>query len=146
MADLSGTDLDRLLGEARETLESMRQGGGAAPDRPAAPRSEQLQGIGEAAGGRVAVTAVPGGRIDAVRLDPRVMRMASEELGEQLALAVNAALDDLRAKSAAAGTDQAVDTAALSRQVERLQNDGLRQMALIGQAITESLSRIGGAR
>lgn len=76
------------------------------------------------------------------------MRMASAELGEQLVLAVNAALDDLRANSAgaAAAAAGAPDVEALGRQVEQVQNEGMRQMEMITQALSDTISKIGGRR
>lgn len=141
MADFSGPDLDHMLTEARRTLASMRSG--AAPDPEDLP---DVEGVGEAADGYVKVTAEPGGRLKAVQLNPRAMRMASEELGEHLVAAANAALADLRAKSADAGAAEAVDTAALSQQVEQVQNEGMRQMAAISQAVSDAISKIGGSR
>lgn len=132
-----------MLSDARKTLESMRQAKEASADREAA---EQIEGIGEAADGRITVTAITGGRITGVHIDPRAMRMGSEALGEELAIAVNAALDDLRAKAAGAAADQVVDVTALSKQVEQLQNDSLRQMSLLSQAIAENLARINSGR
>src|SRR5512138_2008427 len=52
---------------------------------------EPLQGHGEAADGMVRVTAVEG-RLSIVDLNPRVMRLASQELAEAFAEAANAAL------------------------------------------------------
>lgn len=145
MADFSAADLDSMLSEARRTLESMRSG--SAPADPAA-EGEAVQGVGEAAEGRVKATASVGGRLKSVELDPRAMRMASAELGEQLVLAVNAALDDLRANSAgaAAAAAGAPDVEALGRQVEQVQNEGMRQMEMITQALSDTISKIGGRR
>ncbi|MEU4545335.1 YbaB/EbfC family nucleoid-associated protein [Nonomuraea dietziae] len=56
-----------------------------------------LRGDGEAADGRVRAVAGQDGRLRELRLDPRVMRMASEDLAREILVAVNAALDDLRA-------------------------------------------------
>lgn len=143
VAGLPVNELERMLNDARKTLAAMRQGGGTSAGQEPA---EQIEGIGEAAEGRIKVTAVTGGRITDVHIDPRAMRLGSEALGEQLAIAVNAALDDLRAKAAGAAADQVVDVTALSKRVEQLQNDSLRQMALLSQAITENLARINSGR
>ncbi|MFI0450848.1 YbaB/EbfC family nucleoid-associated protein [Actinomadura sp. 6N118] len=155
MADFSGADLDRMLTDARKTLESMRKGDSAG--QPAAtPRTsdsgtparggEPIEGVGLAADGRVRATVVAGGRLKSVDMDPRAMRLASAELGEQIVVAVNAALDDLRTKAAAAPTDEVVDTAALGKQVEEIQNQSLRQMELITQALNDTISKIGNTR
>ncbi|MFG2006600.1 YbaB/EbfC family nucleoid-associated protein [Spirillospora sp. NPDC048911] len=157
MADFSGAELDRMLTDARKTLESMRKGGGgdkaaaapgaagsAAPARGDAP---QVEGVGLAADGRVKATVSLGGRLKSVEMDPRAMRLASAALGEEIVVAVNAALDDLRTKAAAAAaTGDTVDTAALGKQVEEIQNQSLRQMELITQALNDTISKIGNNR
>ncbi|MFI6514814.1 YbaB/EbfC family nucleoid-associated protein [Spirillospora sp. NPDC050679] len=141
MAEFSGADLDRMLSEARRTLESMRTGGAPAPsdDKP-------VEGVGEAADGRVRVTTVTGGRLKKVELDPRAMRLPSQELGEHIVAAANAALDDLRAKAASAGAAEAVDTAALGKRVEEIQNESLRQMTTLSQSIADTIAKMGGRR
>ncbi|KAB2348067.1 YbaB/EbfC family nucleoid-associated protein [Actinomadura rudentiformis] len=143
-----------MLTDARKTLESMRKGGSA--DQPAATprtadsgtpgRGESMEGVGLAADGRVRATVMAGGRLKSVEMDPRAMRLASAELGEQIVVAVNAALDDLRTKAAAAPADELVDTAALGKQVEEIQNQSLRQMELITQALNDTISKIGNTR
>ncbi|WP_018653690.1 YbaB/EbfC family nucleoid-associated protein [Actinomadura flavalba] len=141
MADLSGNDLDRMLTDARRTLEAMRSGRQApGADAPV------VEGVGEAADGRVRVTAVTGGRLTSVDLDPRALRMASHELGEALVQAANAALDELRGKAAGAAADEAVDTEALGKRVEEIQNESLRQMQMISQALTDTVNKIGQRR
>jgi hypothetical protein len=56
-------------------------------------------GRGEGADGSVVAVAPPGGRVESLEIDQRAMRMASAELAEQVVVAVNAALEDLRARS-----------------------------------------------
>ncbi|MFE0156446.1 YbaB/EbfC family nucleoid-associated protein [Nonomuraea sp. NPDC059007] len=62
-----------------------------------APADAVFQGDGAAADGQVRAVAGPDGRLHELRLNPRVMRMASEDLAREILTAVNAALDDLRA-------------------------------------------------
>ncbi|WP_240489861.1 YbaB/EbfC family nucleoid-associated protein [Actinomadura atramentaria] len=124
-------------------LESMRAGRpGPAAGTPDAP---DVEGTGEAADGRVKVTAVAGGRLKSVELDPRAMRMASQELGEALVTAANAALDDLRSRAAGAAADEIVDTAALGARVEEIQNESLRQMREITAALSDAVNKFGRA-
>ncbi|GGU91682.1 hypothetical protein GCM10010182_03350 [Actinomadura cremea] len=137
--DSASNDLDRMLTEARKALESMRQGGAAAA--PAAD-AEPVEGVGEAGEGRVKVTAVSGGRLKKVEINPRAMRLSAEELGEHLVTAANAALDDLRTNAAEAA-GQAVDTERLGKQVEEIQNESLRQMSMISQAFNDAISKVG---
>ncbi|MEV5828740.1 YbaB/EbfC family nucleoid-associated protein [Spirillospora sp. NPDC052242] len=137
--DSASNDLDRMLTEARKALESMRQGKTA----PGTGDAETVEGVGEAGDGRVKVTAVSGGRLKKVEINPRAMRLSAEELGEHLVTAANAALDDLRSNAAdAAG--QAVDVDRLNKQVEEIQNESLRQMTMISQAFNDAISKVRG--
>ncbi|GLZ14652.1 hypothetical protein Acsp04_48870 [Actinomadura sp. NBRC 104425] len=146
MAEFSGAELERMLAEARETLESMRQGGTA--PRPAktaeAADGDALEGVGEAADGAVKVVAEAAGRIKSVALDDKAMRLSAQKLGEQLVTAVNAALEDLRVKAATAAA--ARREAEPGERSEDIQNQSLRQMELITQAINDTLAKIGGNR
>jgi DNA-binding protein YbaB len=135
VADFSGSDIDQVLSEARKALESMRKS-------PTPSETPPVQGTGESAEGKVKAAAQAGGRLKSVELDPRAMRLSSEELAEHIMTAVNAALDDLRSKAPAAAASEAIDTAALGKQVEELQNQGLRQMELISQALNETIAKI----
>ncbi|GAA2427035.1 hypothetical protein GCM10010191_44710 [Actinomadura vinacea] len=156
LTEFSEADLDRVLGEARATLESIR----ARRPEAAAGGTEAPAGAGTAADGRIKVTAAPTGRLTEVELDPEAMRLSSDEFGRQLVLAVNAALDDARARSAAA-TVASAGTAGKTKKKPKgaksakgatgedgtedgtEQDPGLRQMALLTQAINEALARIG---
>lgn len=142
VAGFAGSEFERMLQDAQRALGAMRSGA-AAPDEADAP---ELEGVGEAADGRVKVTTVTGGRLKSVELDPRAMRLASQELGEQIVAAANAALDDLRDKAAAAAPAQTVDTAALARQLQQVQTDGIRQMEQVTGAIEDALTRMRTAR
>lgn len=129
-----------MLTESRRMLEQMRAG------RPTAQDAPEVEGGGEAADGKVRVQVGPGGRVERIELDPRVMRMASHDLADALVHAVNSALDDLRAKAVAQGLETGVNTAALTEQVQRIQDDGLRQMELINQSIAEVMARFSTGR
>ncbi|WP_243718624.1 YbaB/EbfC family nucleoid-associated protein [Actinomadura sp. KC06] len=142
--DSASNDLDRMLTEARKTLDSMRKGGAAA-ERPA-DAGEAVEGVGEAAEGRVTVTAASGGRLKNVEINPRALRLSAEELGEHLVTAANAALDDLRRKAGEAAAGQAVDTARLSEQIEGIQNESLRQMTMISQSFNDAIAKVRGGK
>lgn len=132
------SDLDRLLSETRRLLDSVRSG------QPSEASPEPVTGAGESANGRVRAVAARGGRLERVELDPRVMRMASEELAAHLVTAVNAALDQVATAAAAqAGPVAAVDTAALAEQLRQVQEDGVRRMAAFTQGISEAMAQLG---
>ncbi|MFI6908983.1 YbaB/EbfC family nucleoid-associated protein [Nonomuraea sp. NPDC050394] len=80
-------NIGEMLTQALQALEQMEK----------APADEGFRGDGVAADGQVRAVAGPDGRLHELRLNPRVMRMASEDLAREILSAVNAALDDLRA-------------------------------------------------
>lgn len=133
MADIN--EFDRMLTETRGLLDQIRSGQARPPD------AERAEGRGEAAGGKVRVVAGTGGELTSVELDPRVMRMPSEELAEELRSAVNAALRELRSRSQATGT--AIDPDVLAERLREAQDRGLRQMAVFTQTLNELMTQIG---
>ncbi|MFI6297068.1 YbaB/EbfC family nucleoid-associated protein [Nonomuraea sp. NPDC050790] len=82
----NGRAIGEMLAEVIQAIER--------PLADAAPRGE-----GAAADGQVRVVAGADGRLSELSLNPRVMRMASEDLAREILHAVNAALDDLRANT-----------------------------------------------
>ncbi|MFG1654416.1 YbaB/EbfC family nucleoid-associated protein [Micromonospora sp. NPDC049275] len=131
------TDFDRLFQQTRQALASMRSTGGVPDD----PDVRPARGTGSAAGGQVEAVAV-GQRVESVTVDPRALRMGAEMLGEQITLAVNAALDDLRLQAGEAADAPAVDPVALGRQLDELQNESVRSMAAMSDALTDAVRRI----
>jgi len=130
-------DLDWLLGETRRLLDSARSG------QPSEADLEPVTGAGESADGRVRATATRG-RLERVELDPRVMRMSSEELAAHLVTAVNAALDQVATAAAAqAGPEAVADSAVLAEQLRQVQEDGVRRMAAFTQGISEAMAQLG---
>ncbi|WP_245974297.1 YbaB/EbfC family nucleoid-associated protein [Thermomonospora umbrina] len=129
-------EFEQMLGETRKLLEQVRSGAAAAPGEADTP---PLEGFGEAADGRIRVTAGQGGEIKGIELDPRVMRMASEELAEHLTVAVNAALTDLRSR--ATTSDTPIDPSVLADRLQEVQDQGLRQMGLFAQGLEDAMAR-----
>jgi hypothetical protein len=128
--------LGRVLSETMSALGRFT----AAADGEAPPPPE---GVGEAADGLVRVTAGAPGRISALTLDPRVMRLPSESLAEEIAAAVNAALADLQEKATAAVPGQ-VDLGSLSEQLRRIQEDAGRQLTTFTDALVQAQDRLSG--
>jgi hypothetical protein len=123
---VDGSALAALLARAVSATEQL----GAAPT----PDGEPVEGEGEgsAADGQVVARAVLPGRIGGLTLDPRAMRLASQDLAEAVVSAVNAALADLRDKAVPAGS---ADLTALRTSLERLRQDTQQQFG----ALTDSL-------
>jgi hypothetical protein len=78
------------------------------------------------------------GRIESITLEPRLLRLPPEEVGVLVRDAVNAALTDLNGKLAA----DAPDLAAISEALREVQNEGLRQMAIITDGIAGAMAQI----
>ncbi|TYB46906.1 hypothetical protein [Actinomadura chibensis] len=130
-------DPEERLAKARERLTSLH---GEANSGPSENGSPSGCGIGTADEERVRATAVAG-RLTALEIDPRAMRRPPAELGGHIAAAANAALDDLRGRAASAGTEPVVDPAALVETLRAVQEQGMRQLALINQAVGEALAQ-----
>ena len=132
--------LDDMLSEAREALKSTRAAGPA----DAAEAGEAVKGLGEAADGQVKATVASGGKVEKIVVDPRLVRQGIEVVCEHIVKAVNAGLDDLRAKAAAAPDAANVDTAALSARLQELQDQSLQQMTQISDALNTVVARMRG--
>jgi DNA-binding protein YbaB len=130
-----GADLDQMLTRSREMLRAMQAARPSDGDPPP-------EGTGEAAGGLIRAVAA-GQRVTALELDPRVMRMASVELAEQVLIAVNAALQAQSPAGDAAGDPAgAVDPRALADELAKIQDQGIRQMTAISEAIAAAVAQM----
>ncbi|MCW3814477.1 YbaB/EbfC family nucleoid-associated protein [Micromonospora sp. DR5-3] len=125
--------LDRVLSETMSALGQFTAG--AETDAPLP------EGHGEAADGLVQVTVGPPGRITALTLNPRVMRLASESLAEEITQAVNAAFADLQEKATAAVPGQ-VDLGSLGDRLRKIQEDAGRQLTAFTDALVEAQDRL----
>ena len=134
---IDSSGLGGMLAEALSAVARF-QGGGDGQEPPS--------GTGEAADGLISVRVVAPGRVDGLQLDPRVMRMSSEQLAEQIESAVNVAFADLREKSVAASG--LADLSGLSDQLREVQNNAERQFstftASMADAQAQLVRRAGG--
>ena len=131
---LGESALEQQLAQARAALREV--------SGTAAPR-ERAESVAEAADGRIRVTLGTDGRVSALDIDPRVLREGSEYLTAELRQAVNAALDGQ--DDGAAATEPMPDLAAMTATIERLQDQGLRQMREISQAVSETMRKLHGS-
>lgn len=151
-------DLDRLLHEARDRLASMR----AAAAAGARPGGGNGDGSGGSGGGRAedvlpvrAVgTALEGqvravaaaGRLETLEFDARLMRLPARDLAAPVTEAVNLALDDMRARSAAADADiepaPSTDPDVLADRLRDVHAQGVRTMDMITQGLSDAIARI----
>ncbi|MEV4493650.1 YbaB/EbfC family nucleoid-associated protein [Micromonospora coxensis] len=127
---LDDSALEQQLAQARAALREA--------SRSAAPR-ERVESVAEAADGRIRVTLGTDGRVSAIEIDPRVLRDGSEHLADELRRAVNAALDG---QDPGVGAEPMPDLAAMTATVERIQDQGLRQMREMSLAISEAMRKL----
>jgi hypothetical protein len=102
------------------------------------------EGFGTAGGGLIQVKAVDG-RLTSVELDPRAMRLPSQDLAQEFARAANAALDDLASKFPAAASAAGLptfDPQRLDAQLAEAQQEGLLKMRRYAESITDALRHL----
>ena len=131
----TGADLDRLLTETRRALASVSNAG----------TTEAVEGVGTSAAEQIRAVVRSPGRLTELQVDPRLMRLPSEDLTQQIMAAVNAALDDLRGKAVAA--TMPADLGRLGDELATLHTDSVRQMERFTSAMNDAIGRIrsGGA-
>ncbi|MCW3841689.1 YbaB/EbfC family DNA-binding protein [Micromonospora yasonensis] len=130
----SADEFRQSMDSALRTLRELRA------NRPAAESAETC-GEANAADGLITVVAAPGGRIESITLAPQALRQGSGHLAEQLTIAVNAALDDLRARTIADAPD-VPDPAVLLERLEDVQQQSVRQMQAFLSTLTAAQARI----
>ena len=96
-------------------------------------------GRGEAADGQVQATATRG-RLESLELNPRLMRLSGEQLALYVAAAVDMALEEARAQPAPATDVPPVDPTVLAARLSEVQEEGLRSMQMITQALGEAVT------
>ncbi|MGC4805252.1 YbaB/EbfC family nucleoid-associated protein [Micromonospora sp. DT233] len=110
--------------------------------RAARPAAEVVETRGEAtaADGLIAVVASAGGRIESITVAPEALRQGSGHLADQVTIAVNAALDDLQARTVAEAPD-APNSAVLLERLEGVQQQTVHQMQSFLSALTSAQAR-----
>jgi hypothetical protein len=121
---------DELTRLHRETPEAV------APDTAASTPV----GTGQALEGKIQVT-VSGGRVSQVQLDPRAMRIPSEDLAAAFRDAANAAIDDQNSQ-ASAGLPNVPSVDQLSRTLNEISADSVRAMEQAAQGIRDAISAV----
>jgi hypothetical protein len=86
--------------------------------------------------------------VESVRIDPRAMRLGSAELASQIATTVNNAFAELRRSAGSEDVQREARSrgAALSATLRDVQNDSMRSMAMIAQALNEVVNQFGRGR
>ncbi|MBB4916382.1 YbaB/EbfC family nucleoid-associated protein [Streptosporangium saharense] len=130
----NGQPFDDLLAETIRSLSALEDPGDPAP--------ETLRGSGQAADGQVSVLVGPDGRLAELNLNPRVMRMASEDLAREILTAVNAALDDLRAGIPGLDPAAILDPRRLTESLEDVQADVARRLDEFASGVELAVRRL----
>lgn len=131
----SSGDIDRLVAE---TLQALAPAPATGRGQPAAPR---VRGEGEALDGLVKAVAKPGGELESLTLNPRALRSDLDTVTDQIVLAVNAALADLRDKLAAAAPGLP-GPSALADRLREVQDSSVRRMETFLQSVNQVSDRI----
>ncbi|GAA4991670.1 YbaB/EbfC family nucleoid-associated protein [Actinopolymorpha pittospori] len=137
MPDVSANDFDRLFNDALTALRPLADQTSADEGEP----TEPIRGLGEAMDGFVRVTVKPGGQVESVQLNPRVMRSDSESIAEAFVAATNAALADLQQKIGAVLPTMADQHQMLER-LQEFQSQSVVQMQRYLKAITDVQDQI----
>ena len=98
-----------------------------------------LSTITEAAGGMIRVTFQPNGLIESIHLDPRVKRLAVDELAEGLVEALGAAQQEILRQTVAANEARRAADHGLDEKCEAIYHDYLRQTSELQYISTEIL-------
>jgi DNA-binding protein YbaB len=105
------------------------------------PDANQVEPVTiEGAEGLLRVTVGIEGRIDKFEFDPRIMRLGSEVLFDEIKRMVNAALDQ---RAEAMGTDEPTpDLEAINESVAEIQDRSLRQFQAMSASISEVMTKL----
>jgi hypothetical protein len=131
---IKGGEFDDLFDRARQALDQVRSGGAAREDG-----AEPEPAIGEAADGQVHATMTPAGRLERITVEPKLLREGIDEVCTQIVVAVNAAIDELRARATPVG---AVDPETLTATLREVQADSARRMAAFGTVVDDVVKRL----
>jgi hypothetical protein len=109
------------------------------------PEDHQIEPvIVEGVDGLLKLTLGVEGRVDKFEFDPRIMRIGSEVLFDEIKRMVNAALDE---RAEALGTDEPVpDLEAINESVAEIQDRSLRQFQAMSASISEVMNKLHGGR
>jgi hypothetical protein len=123
------------LADARATLSSAIK----------SPEANQVEPVVvEGVDGLLRLTLGTEGRVDKFEFDPRVMRVGSEVLFEEIKRMINAAMDE---RAQAMGTDEPVpDLDAINESVAEIQDRSLRQFQAMSASISEVMAKIHGGK
>jgi hypothetical protein len=104
--------------------------------------------VGEAADGQVSADVCADGLLTALRLDPRALRLGSQELAGQIVIAVRAAqrahLDRMGESSEEPAAPGEHEAQTLARRLDELEVQASRDFDRLTSALDETLRRLEG--
>jgi hypothetical protein len=123
------------LADARATLSSAIK----------SPEANQVEPVVvEGVDGLLRLTLGTEGRVDKFEFDPRVMRIGSEVLFDEIKRMVNAALDE---RAQAMSTEEPLpDLDAINESVAEIQDRSLRQFQAMSASISEVMAKLHGGK
>ncbi|MCD0447317.1 YbaB/EbfC family nucleoid-associated protein [Glycomyces sp. A-F 0318] len=128
---------DRIAEQLAQTREMLSQA-------VATPGAQAEPIVTEASEGRIQVTMGTDGRFERIKMTRSALRDGPEALIEQLTLALNDAIDQRSAQTAAPAP--AVDMAELNERAARLQDASVRQFQEMSTAIGDLMGRLDARR
>ncbi|MBY8875053.1 YbaB/EbfC family nucleoid-associated protein [Micromonospora sp. PLK6-60] len=129
-------------GEFARMLEATVGALRAVSPQPEDEETARRRRTGESADGQVRAEFGSDGRLAALSLDPRLMRLGSEEVCDRVVEAVNAAIDALR--GAAAPVPAAGDLSQLTEQLQEVRDTAVPRLGAFLQALTDAQTRVAG--
>jgi DNA-binding protein YbaB len=136
----AAASLDDLLTRTQQALAAMRSQAAEPADVDPA---ELLRAEGTAADGLVVATAVQGGRLASLTVDPRLLAEGAEALCGHLVAAVNGALGALEERVSASAR---ADADALAARLGGLHEQSVHRMAMFGEAMESVAARLNRDR
>jgi hypothetical protein len=133
VGDLPTLNVDDMIDEVTGVLRTV--------DEARNLGDEELTGTGEAPRGSVRAVCVPGGRLAKLVLDARAMR-GTVELERDVVTAVNAALDDLAAKTRDRQAEADVDPEAINKQLGQMRERNVARLESYFRALSEAINSI----
>ncbi len=136
----SAPSMEQLLGDTRAALERMTRSSTSGTAATDTVSSEPFRAQASDRSDRVTAVVVAPGRIDSLRIEPRLLRDGSDAVGDAIAEAVNAALADLVGQALRGA--ESIETTSLAVDLERLQADSLASATTMMASLQDAMTRI----
>lgn len=138
--DSASGDFTRMLDDTVKALRTLSSAGAASADETDGEEDAGKRGVGETADGAVRAEFGTDGRLSSIWIHPRLTRLASVDLAEQVMLAVNAAIDSMR--GGVTPPDGPGDLSRLTEQLEQVRDSAVPRLSAFIQSLTEAQDRL----